>query len=186
MGTGENLSWWDRDCDSAGTLIRADVRSAARELWHYACRQARAFLGDASEAPELMETSVVQLSRYLDRRAVPLFEQDVRALLVCAFYRGLRRHVSQLRRLELTADVSKLPPPRLGRSCPNKEDCRLDAENLLRKLSDRARRMFELRKAGYEWEEVAAIFDTSDGAARAEFSREIKRLRRELQNRRPR
>jgi DNA-directed RNA polymerase specialized sigma24 family protein len=182
MCTDESLSWWDRDVDSEGKPIRADVRSAARDLWDYACEQARTFLGDASEAPELMETSVLQVSHYLDRRAAPLFERDAGALLVCAFYRGLRRHLSKLRRLELTADVATLPPPRPGRSCPSKEDCRLDAERVLRKLSDRARQMFEFRKRGYDWEEVAAILNTSDGAARAEYSRELKRLKMKLAN----
>jgi hypothetical protein len=37
--------------------------------------------------------------------------------------------------------------------------------------------MFEFRKRGYAWEEVAAIFNTSDGAARAKYSRELKRLK---------
>jgi len=182
MCTDEGLSWWDRDVDSEGNPIRADVRSAGRNLWEHACEQAHTFLGDASEAPELMETSVLQVSHYLDRRATPLFERDAGALLVCAFYRGLRRHLSKLRRLELTADVATLPPPRPGRSCPSKEDCRLDAERVLRKLSDRARRMFEFRKRGYDWEEVAAILNTSDGAARAEYSRELKRLKMKLAN----
>jgi DNA-directed RNA polymerase specialized sigma24 family protein len=186
MCTDESLSWWDRDVDSEGNPIRADVRSAARDLWDYACEQARTFLGDASEAPELMETSVLQVSRYLDRRAAPLFESDARALLVCAFYRGLRRTVLKLRRLELTADLSTVPTPRPGRSCPSKEDCRLDAEKVLRKLSDRARQMFDFRKDGYDWEEVAAILNTSDGAARAEYSRELKRLKMRLANKRGR
>jgi DNA-directed RNA polymerase specialized sigma24 family protein len=186
MCTDESLSWWDRDADSEGKPIRSDVRSAARDLWEYACEQARTFLGDASEAPELMETSVLQVSHYLDRRAAPLFESDARALLVCAFYRGLRRTVLKLRRLELTADLSTLPTPRPGRSCPSKEDCRLDAEKVLRKLSDRARQMFDFRKDGYDWEEVAAILNTSDGAARAEYSRELKRLKMRLANKRGR
>jgi DNA-directed RNA polymerase specialized sigma24 family protein len=182
MGTGESLSWWDRDFDSSGTPIREDVRSAARDLWGHACQQARTFLGDVSDAPALMEDSVLQLSHYLDRRAVPLFEKDLSALLVCAFYRRLRRHVAKLRRLELTANISTLPAPRPGRSCPTKEDCRLDAERVLHKLSNRARNMFKLRDAGYDWEEIAVIFDTSDGAARAEFSRELKRLKTKLAN----
>jgi len=58
----------------------------------------------------------------------------------------------------------------------------LDAERILRKLSDRARQMFEFRKRGYGWEEVAAILNTSDGAARAEYSRELKRLKMKLAN----
>jgi len=58
----------------------------------------------------------------------------------------------------------------------------MDAERVLRKLSDRARQMFEFRKRGYDWEEVAAILNTSDGAARAEYSRELKRLKMKLAN----
>ena len=180
MGTGATPSWWDRDFDSAGTPIRADVRFAARDLWDYACQQARTLLGDVSEAPELMEKCVLQVSRYLDRRAVPLFQNDAKGLLACAFYRCIRRQISKLHRLELIADFSRITAPSLWRSYGNKEDCRLDAEKALRLLSDRVRLMFELRDAGYEWKEIAAQFNTSEGAARAEFSREMKRLRMKL------
>jgi hypothetical protein len=177
MHTGETLSWWDRDCDPAGHPIRADVRCAARELWDQACQQTRVFLGDPSEAPGLMETSVIQVSHYLDRRAVPLFDQDAGALLACAFYRGLRRYIARLRRLELAADVSHLAVSRVGRSCLSKEDCHLDAEKVVRQLSDRARQMYELRNAGYGWKEIADKFEISDAAARAEFSRELRRIK---------
>ncbi len=42
-----------------------------------------------------------------------------------------------------------------------------------RQLSERARRMYELRKAGYEWKEITGKFSTTDAAARAEYSREL-------------
>jgi DNA-directed RNA polymerase specialized sigma24 family protein len=180
MGTGATPSWWDRDLDSAGNPIRADVRSAARELWDYACQKARTFLGDDSEAPELMEKCVLQVSRYLDRRAVPLFEENTKGLLLCAFYRSIRRQISKLRRFTLMADFSSIKPPRLGRPSVTKEDCRLDAEKLLHQLNDRVRHMYELRDAGHDWKEIATIFNTTEGAARTEFSRELKRLKTKL------
>ena len=108
MRSGERLLCWDRDFGSFGNPIREDIRSAARDLWDHACQQARTFLGDVSDAPELVENCVLQVSHYLDRRAVPLFEKDLSALPVCAFFRRLRRHVSKLRRLKLTADISTL------------------------------------------------------------------------------
>ena len=172
--------WWDREFDSAGTPIRADVRSAARDLWDYACQQARVFLGDVAEAPELMDKCVLQVSRYLDRRAIPLFQSDTRGLLVCAFYRSIRRRFSKFHRLQFMADLSSIKTPTAAQWCASKEDCRLDAERILGRLSDRVRHMFELRDAGYEWKEIAALFNTSEGAARAEFSREMKRLRKRL------
>lgn len=177
MCTGETLSWWDRDLDLAGRPIRPDVRSAARELWSYACQQTRVFLGDPSEAPGLMEASVVQVSHYLDRLAAPHFERDASALLACAFYRRLRRVLAKHRRLELIADVTGLRAPKVSQSCLSKEDCHLDAEKVVRQLSDRARQMYELRTAGYGWKEIADKFEMSDAAARTEFSRELKRLK---------
>lgn len=182
MHNGEALSWWDRDLDPAGNPIRPDVRAAARELWSYACQQTRVVLGDPSEAPGLMESSVVQVSHYLDRRAAPLFDGDASALLACAFYRRLRRLLAKLRRLELADDVSGLMAPRTSRSCLSKEDCHLDAEKVVRQLSSRARQMYELRNAGYGWKEIADKFEMSDAAARAEFSRELKRAREMLAN----
>ena len=184
MCTGETLSWWDRDLDPAGQPIRPDVRSAARELWSYACQQTRVFLGDPSEAPGLMEASVVQISHYLDRLAAPHFERDASALLACAFYRRLRRLLAKLRRLELAADVSGITTPKISRSCLSKEDCHLDAEKVVRQLSNRARRMYELRTEGYGWKEIAHKFEISDAAARAEFSRELKRLKGLLRDKR--
>jgi hypothetical protein len=52
--------WWDRECDSAGRPIRPDVRAAAHQIWDSAGRRVQSLLGDASEAPELMEKVVVQ------------------------------------------------------------------------------------------------------------------------------
>jgi hypothetical protein len=37
--------------------------------------------------------------------------------------------------------------------------------------------MLELRKVGFEWKEIAAVLKTTDCAARAEFSREVKKAR---------
>ena len=45
----------------------------------------------------------------------------------------------------------------------------------------RGRRLFALRAAGFEWKEVAEILRTTEGAARTEFSRELKRARERVQ-----
>ena len=64
--------WWDKEVDAAGRPIRLDVRGAAHQIWDAARRQAQHLLGDASEAPELMENAVAQVSRYLDRSGAEL------------------------------------------------------------------------------------------------------------------
>jgi DNA-directed RNA polymerase specialized sigma24 family protein len=178
--SGKNPAWWDQELDPTGKPIRLDVRSAAREVWNDACTQTRALLGEPCEAAGLMERSVVQISRYLNRRGVATFSQDTSRLLMCAFCRALRRHVVKLRRIELAPDLSEAPDRPPTRSCTTEEDCRLDAEKAARQLSARGRQMYELRHAGFEWREIAQKLSTTDAAARAEFSRELKRGRLKL------
>lgn len=42
--------------------------------------------------------------------------------------------------------------------------------------------MFELRKQGYDWAEIAQLLNTTHHAARAEFSREVRRLKVKFAN----
>jgi len=134
--------WWDRDLDAAGKPLRQDVRDAAHEIWDRAYARVQAILGDSCDAAGLMERSVSQVSRYLDRRRSALHEHDVAALLVCAFCRGLRRYAAKLRRIELVGDLTEFSESAPASSCgPTKDDCRLDAEKAARRLSPRARTM---------------------------------------------
>jgi hypothetical protein len=176
--------WWDRELDSTGKPIRMDVRAAAGEIWEKACQQTRALLGEPCESGGLMERSVTQISRYLDRRAVTLSPENTGRLLMFAFRRGLRRHAAKLRRLQLGGDINEASTSPSVRSCTSKEDCRLDAEKAARYLCKRARKMYELRNAGFEWKEIAEMLNTTDAAARAEFSRELKRAKHKLKRER--
>jgi hypothetical protein len=134
--SSKNPAWWDQELDPTGKPIRLDVRSAAREVWNDACTQARALLGEPCEAAGFMERSVVQISRYLNRRGVATSSQDTNSLLMCAFCRALRRHVVRLRRVELAPELSEAAEPTPTRSCTTKEDCRLDAEKAALHLSE--------------------------------------------------
>jgi DNA-directed RNA polymerase specialized sigma24 family protein len=182
--SSKNPAWWDQELDPTGKPIRLDVRSAAREVWNDACTQARALLGEPCEAAGLMERSVLQISRYLNRRGVATFSQNTSSLLMCAFCRALRRHVVKLRRIELAPDLSEASERPPTRSCTTEEDCRLDAEKALRQLSKRGRQMYELRHEGYEWREIAQILKTTNSAARAEFSRELRLAKLKMKNER--
>jgi hypothetical protein len=171
--------WWDRELDSTGRPLRVDVRRAAHEVWGQACLRVQAVLGDSSDAAPLLENSVSQVSRYLDRRGSPLHAEDTSGLLMCALCRAVRRYALKLGRVELVGDFREFYEPLPGgRSCgPSKEDCRLDAEKALRRLSPRARTMLDLRQVGFEWKEIGEFFKTTDCAARTEFSRELKKAR---------
>jgi hypothetical protein len=180
--SGKNLLWWDREADSSGRAIREDVRAAARQVWDEACKRTRAVLGEPCEAAGLMERTVTQVSRYLDRRGIPMFAQDTGGLVLCAFCRALRRYGVRHRRVELAENAEELTAPDAGKHCTSKADCGLDAKKAASHLTERGRKMYELRKAGFGWKEVAETLNTTDGAARAEYSRELKRARLKVRN----
>jgi DNA-directed RNA polymerase specialized sigma24 family protein len=167
--------WWDREVDSSGRQIRADVRTAAHEVWPSACRQARSLLGDVSEAAELIEQSVAQVSQYLDRAKAEPFSQNTRGILMCAFCRALRRYAMKLNRLQLVGKSAELSERAFAPSWAALVNLRLDLEKLGCDLSDQSRKMFGLRSCGYEWKEIANRLHMSETAARAAFWREIRR-----------
>jgi DNA-directed RNA polymerase specialized sigma24 family protein len=142
----------------------------------------QAALGDPADAAHLMERSVSQVSRYLDRIGSAPYASDITGLLMSAFSRALRRYATKLNRIELVGDVNELSEPTPARSCASKEDCRLDAEKAARNLSERGRTMVDLRRVGFEWKEIAEILKTTDCAARAEYSREMKRAKQKVQS----
>src|SRR6266851_735704 len=109
-----NPVWWDKEVDAAGRPIRLDVRTAAHQIWDSARRQAQHLLGDVSEAPELMENAVAQVSRYLDRTGADLFTQNTAGILMCAICRSLRRYAMKLNRLELVGGSAELSERRIA------------------------------------------------------------------------
>ena len=100
MGSPEVALWWDSDADRAGRPLRPDVRAAAHGIWGSACRQAQSLISDSSQAADIMESTVAQVSRYLDRSGVVVFSRQIDGLLMLAFQRSLYRHVAKLRRVE--------------------------------------------------------------------------------------
>jgi len=169
--------WWDREFDSSGRQIRADVRAAAHEIWPNACRQARALLGDVSEAPEVMEKVVVQVSRYLDRTGAGLFTQNTTGVLMCAFCRALRRYALRLKRLQLVGGSAELSQLRTARNWSALVELWLELERLSRNVSDQTRAMVGLRLRGFDWKEIAGVLQITDTAARTAFWREVRRAR---------
>jgi hypothetical protein len=137
--------WWDRELDPSGRQIRADVRAAAHEVWPNACRQAQSLLGDMSEAAELMERSVAQVSQYLDRAGADLFSQNTRGILMCAFCRALRRYAMKLNRLQFVGRSAEISERVLAPSWAALVELRLDLERLGCNLTDKSRAMLSLR-----------------------------------------
>ena len=169
---GGTKKWMPR-----GRPIRLDVRTAAHQIWDAARRQAQHLLGDASEAPELMENAVAQVSRYLDRSGADLFTQNTAGILMCAICRSLRRYARKLSRLELAGGSAELSERRIAPDWTALVELRLDLERLTRSLNDKSRTMLDLRRSGFDWKEIADVLHMTDVAARAAFWREVKRAK---------
>lgn len=174
------FSWWDREIDVAGRPIRADVRLAAHEIWEGACRRTRAILTDCADTGELMECSVTQVSRYLDRHDAPLCSRSINGLLILAFSRMLRRRAAKLNRLQCVGGTSDLSNRSVDEGWSRQVNARLDLNNIVRQLSEKSSMVLALRYAGYDWKEIAQLLGTSVAVLRNSFWREIKQVRRAL------
>jgi hypothetical protein len=174
---GRILVWWDRDVDHAGRPIRPDVRLAGREIWAQACQRTQALLNDHGPAAELMENSVAQVSRYLDRIGASESSHK-HGLLMVAFCRGLQRYANKVNRLDLVGGSGELASRTLDEGWAGQADARLELGRIVRKLREENGTVLMLRAAGYRWEDVGQMLGKSPAAIRISFWREIKRIRR--------
>jgi DNA-directed RNA polymerase specialized sigma24 family protein len=172
------LLWWDREVDQAGRPIREDVRQAGHEIWAQACQRTRFLLGDAGPAAELMENSVAQVSRYLDRIGATESSGARHGLLMVAFCRGLRRYAARLNRLELVGGSGELAIRAIDDGSMRRLNACLDLESVVQRLSHTNSAVLMLRAAGFEWKEIAEIFGTSVATVRNRFWREIDKIRK--------
>ncbi|HZQ20494.1 MAG TPA: sigma factor-like helix-turn-helix DNA-binding protein [Terriglobales bacterium] len=168
--------WWDRDQDNAGRPIRPDVQSAARELWAEACRRTASLLADNAPAGELMEKSVSQVSRYLDRIGAPSYPCK-NGLLLVVFTRTLRRYGRKLSRIELVGEPQQLGSWASNESWIAQTNARLDFDKIIQRLSQRSAEALCLRVCGYEWKEISNLLGTTVASVRSTFWREIRSMR---------
>lgn len=177
MSSSDVPLWWDKNQDRAGRVIRPDVRAAAHAIWGRACRRAESRICDSSLAADLMESTVAQVSRYLDRGSVPLYSRKIDGLLMLAFRRTVDRHAARLRRLETVGASVDLSIRAVDRTWSRQVDARVELAQIVRLLSGRSRTVLSLRYAGYTWKESAHLLGTSVAALRSAFWRDVTRVK---------
>jgi DNA-directed RNA polymerase specialized sigma24 family protein len=176
----EKVLWWDRDADRAGRPIRLDVRAAAHGIWPCACSQAESLISDGSQAADIMESTVLQVSRYLDRNGVVVFSREMEGLLMIAFQRALYRRIAKLRRVEGWGGTGELSHRVVDRTWARQVHVHLELDEVVRRLCERSRMILALRYAGYTWKESAKLLGASVSALRSAFWRDVARVKREL------
>ncbi|MGA9509754.1 MAG: sigma factor-like helix-turn-helix DNA-binding protein [Candidatus Sulfotelmatobacter sp.] len=152
------------------------MRLAGHEIWEQACQRTHLLLADYEPAAELMEYTVAQVSRYLDRIAAPPSTRK-HGLVLVAFCRALRRYAAKVSRLELVGGSDELLNHPEDNAWARQVNARLDLESIVRQLSERNAAVLTLRAAEYEWKEIAQVFGVSAGAIRNAFWREIGKIR---------
>ncbi len=157
------------------------MRLAGHEIWELACQRTHVLLADHGPAAELMENTVAQVSRYLDRIGAPLSTRK-HGLLLVAFCRALRRYAVKSSRLELVGGPGELANHTADNAWVRQANARLDLESIVRQLSERNAAVLTLRAAEYEWKEIAHLFGVSASAIRNSFWREIERIRPGFRN----
>lgn len=186
MVAGQSRSpFWDRDTDREGRVIRADVRSAAQEVWEKARRMACSVLGDPTDAAEIMEACVARVSRYMDARNQGLFTQRTNALLLVAFRNALFSLAKKRRRLQTIGHASAVDHYLQDCRWAREFELQLDLKTLVRQLSPRSRAILTLRQAGYEWQDVAGLLGITASNAKSGFWREIRQLQSKIVMMRP-
>lgn len=182
MSSPEVALWWDSDADRAGRPLRPDVRAAAHGIWGCACKQAQSLISDSSQAADIMESTVAQVSRYLDRGGVAVFSRQIDGLLMLAFQRALYRRVTKLRRIENWGGTGELSHRAVDRTWAHQIHAHLELDQVVRLLCERSRTILALRYAGYTWKESAKLLGKSVSALRSSFWRDVARVKCELKN----
>ncbi len=176
--------WWDREVDDSGKQIRDDVRRAAHELWPTCCTHVATTLGDPADAPELMESAVAHISRYLTRHNAAPFYPQARSLLSLHFCQELKRQAGRRSRVQsvgLTIELEALVPAASACSSWVEElDIWLDLEKLHNQISDRSWIIFAMRYLGHDWPEIAEKSGIAVSTAKNHFHDDFKQAWAEL------
>lgn len=180
MSSLEAPLWWDRDIDRAGRPIRLDVREAALSVWQNASTRIQ-FVGcDPCRVADLIEKTIAQLSRYLNRHEIALFSRNIEGLVAYSLQRALRREAMKCNRLlPLNESVARS-------KCPSDEAwqrgilARVELQELMALLNDKSRSVLALRYAGYTWKESAQLLGESLACLRSAFWRDVNRVKRQF------
>jgi hypothetical protein len=132
-------------------------------------------LGDSSQAAELMECAVAQVSRYLDRKGIAVFSLDS---LRIPFIEAVQHDLAK-RKCLLSWD-GEFPKRAVDETWLPQLQARIELQQIVGRLCEKSKTVLALRYAGYSWRETADIMGESVAALRTAFWRDVHRVKFQL------
>jgi DNA-directed RNA polymerase specialized sigma24 family protein len=172
---------WVLGSRSQGLWILPVLREAIRAEWPGAEYAAKAQLGDASMARELMECAIEQTQEFFSGKN-PAELIEVRKTLNRYYRNGLRRVSRKASKLSFRGDPTDLETLSPLATAPHLHiEARLDLKALLADTPPELRHALLMRYGTRtRWEEVAHELSHSSDGIRMRCQRELKRLRNTL------
>lgn len=132
-------------------------------------------IGHRSEVDDLVQNTLVRIHTGLEdlenSERLKAFSMKAALFELQDYYRGRYHPKERLYDPEFPPDDPRLP---------DSSGARLDAERALATLSERARRIVELREYGYRYEEIARAIGTTEAAVKMQVKRAFERMRQLL------
>jgi DNA-directed RNA polymerase specialized sigma24 family protein len=172
------LSWPSLDegyTDEFG-VICPEVYRAAGELWPQAEGFVHSKLRDCPAGMELMLKAAATVSR--KRREQPDQIRDLKAYLWTTFKHFISDEVEKGNRYQLLEPEQQ--PENDARGPSEALDDQILIEEVMAQMDRWTRRVFELRVLGYQFEDIAQMFNMRPHLLRSKFHKEIKKLSRRL------
>ena len=168
--------WWDRDVDDQGVPIRTDVRQAAHDLWPEAVKRVRRTLSDDAEAAQLMEDTVLYISRHLDRVQATSFASYVPSLLSLHFSQELRRLAGKRGRIRLVGDRNSIEECATVEGWAERIDRHIDFEKIVCLLNERSRTIVAMRMQDHEWDVIGHKLGMLPATVRRAFWKDLREV----------
>jgi len=175
---GPPMHVWPRD--KSGRAIEQDLVDAGERIWPRIEAYARRHQQDPARAANLLEATLVALSRA--RKSNGRLLRPIRNLdnyLYLAFIRRLNRQLAKEPKIETVGsrhDLETLGKMRSRSLSPSIEK-ELLVKEVMTFFHEKPREMFSLRDYGYSWRKVAGLLHITANSAQVRFNQELKRAR---------
>jgi len=162
--------------------VDPEVYRAAGQFWPQAERFARQKLGDAAAGMRLLFKAVAIASRRRSEMANP-----IKHLTAYIFRIYAHLVLAELKRINGRKALEREHAEELLTESDSTEDIerKILIEELCRRMDPWTRKVFELQVLGFGFEMMEPALGMKANAIRAKYSKQMKRLRSEIQGRRP-